>query len=143
MINEIRLAGGTRTPIGGYLGALAEVPAPTLGSVAIKECVCRAGLPADQVDEVILGNVVGAGLGQNIARQAAIAAGLPPAVGATTVNKVCGSGMKAVMLAAQAIQCGDAQRVSPTARKTCRQRRTSCPRPGRAIAWDTANCWTR
>ena len=68
-------------------------------------------MPAEHVDEVILGNVVGAGLGQNVARQAAIAAGLPSAVGATTVNKVCGSGMKAVMLAAQAIQCGDAQAV--------------------------------
>ena len=111
MINEIWLAGGTRTPIGGFLGALAEVPAPALGSVAIKESLCRAGVPADQVDEVILGNVVGAGLGQNVARQAAIAAGLPAEVGATTVNKVCGSGMKAVMLAAQAIQCGDARAV--------------------------------
>ena len=111
MINEIWLAGGTRTPIGGFLGTLAEVPAPALGSVAIKESLRRAGVAADQVDEVILGNVVGAGLGQNVARQAAIGAGLPASVGATTVNKVCGSGMKAVMLAAQAIQCGDAQAV--------------------------------
>jgi len=109
MINEIWIAGGTRTPIGGFLGTLAEVPATTLGSVAIKESLHRAGVAADQVDEVILGNVVGAGLGQNVARQAAIAAGLPAAVGATTVNKVCGSGMKSVMLAAQSIQCGDAQ----------------------------------
>ena len=111
MISEIWIAGGTRTPIGGYLGALAEVPAPTLGSVAIKEALNRAGVQPDQIDEVILGNVVGAGLGQNVARQAAIAAGLPASAGATTVNKVCGSGMKAVMLAAQAIQCGDAQAV--------------------------------
>ncbi len=111
MNNEIWLAGGARTPIGGFLGTLAEVPAPALGSMAIKESIDRAGLPADQVDEVILGNVVGAGLGQNVARQAAIGAGLPVSVGATTVNKVCGSGMKTVMLAAQAIQCGDAQAV--------------------------------
>ncbi len=111
MINEIWLAGGTRTPIGGFLGTLAEVPAPALGSTAIKESLRRAGVAADQVDEVIFGNVVGAGLGQNVARQAAIGAGLPVAVGATTVNKVCGSGMKSVMLAAQAIQCGDAQTV--------------------------------
>jgi acetyl-CoA C-acetyltransferase len=111
MNNEIWLAGGARTPIGGFLGTLAEVPAPALGSVAIRESLHRAGVPADQVDEVILGNVVGAGLGQNVARQAAIGAGLPVSVGATTVNKVCGSGMKSVMLAAQAIQCGDAQTV--------------------------------
>ncbi len=111
MINEIWLAGGTRTPIGGFLGTLAEVPAPVLGSVAIRESLHRTGVAPDQVDEVIFGNVVGAGLGQNVARQSAIAAGLPPSVGATTVNKVCGSGMKSVMLAAQAIQCGDAQTV--------------------------------
>ncbi len=111
MQSEIWLAGGARTPIGGFLGTLSEVPAPALGSVAIKEAMRRAGVAADQVDEVIMGNVVGAGLGQNVARQAAIGAGLPPSVGATTVNKVCGSGMKAVMLAAQAIQCGDARTV--------------------------------
>jgi len=109
MINEIWLSGGARTPVGSFLGTLAEVPAPTLGSVAIKECMRRSGVSSDQVNEVILGNVVGAGLGQNVARQAAIAAGLPASVGATTINKVCGSGMKTVMLAAQAIQCGDAQ----------------------------------
>jgi acetyl-CoA C-acetyltransferase len=111
MKSEIWLAGATRTPIGGFLGSLAEVGAPALGSIVIRESLGRAGVPADQVDEVILGNVVGAGLGQNIARQAAIGAGLPVFVGATTINKVCGSGMKAVMLAAQAIQCGDAQAV--------------------------------
>jgi acetyl-CoA C-acetyltransferase len=111
MIHEIWLAGGTRTPIGGYMGALAEVPAPALGSIAIKESLRRTGVGADQVDEVIFGNVIGAGLGQNVARQAAIGAGLPVSVGATSVNKVCGSGLKAVMLAAQAIQCGDAQTV--------------------------------
>ncbi len=111
MKSEIWLAGAARTPIGGFLGSLAEVPAPALGSVVVKEAVHRAGLPPDQVDEVIMGNVVGAGLGQNVARQVAIGAGLPSSIGATTVNKVCGSGMKAVMLAAQAIQCGDARAV--------------------------------
>jgi acetyl-CoA C-acetyltransferase len=111
MKSEIWLAGGARTPIGGFLGSLAEVSAPALGSIAIKEAMRRAGVTTEQVDEVIMGNVVGAGLGQNVARQAAIGAGLPPSVGATTVNKVCGSGMKSVMLAAQAIQCGDAKTV--------------------------------
>jgi acetyl-CoA C-acetyltransferase len=79
--------------------------------VAIKESLRRAGVAADQVDEVILGNVVGAGLGQNVARPASIRAGFPPSVGATMVNKVCGSGLKAVMLAWQAIECGDAPTV--------------------------------
>ena len=109
MIREVFLAGGVRTPIGGFMGSLSEVSAPTLGSVAVKAALKRAGVNADQIDEVIFGNVLGAGQGQNIARQVAIGAGLAPSIGATTVNKVCGSGMKSVMLASQAIQCGDAQ----------------------------------
>jgi acetyl-CoA C-acetyltransferase len=103
------LAGSVRTPIGGLLGALAEVPAPALGSAAIKAALARAALMPVAVDEVLFGNVIGAGLGQNVARQASIGAGIPAAIGATTVNKVCGSGLKAVMLAAQAIQCRDAE----------------------------------
>ena len=109
MLKEVVVAGGTRTAIGGFSGTLAEVSAPALGSVVIKAALARAGVAPDQVDEVIFGNVLSAGLGQNVARQASIGAGLAPSVGATTVNKVCGSGLKAVMLAAQAIQCGDAQ----------------------------------
>src|SRR5512146_3058656 len=107
MPTQVVLAGAARTPIGTVGGAFAEVPAPALGSVAIKAALGKAPVPFDQVDEVIFGNVVGAGLGQNVARQAAIGAGLSPTIGATTVNKVCGSGLKAVMLAAQAIQCDD------------------------------------
>jgi acetyl-CoA C-acetyltransferase len=109
MIREVLLAGGVRTPIGGFMGSLAEVSAPTLGSVAVKAALKRAGVNPGQIDEVIFGNVLGAGLGQAVARQVAIGAGLPPSIGATTVNKVCGSGLKAVMLASQAIQCGDSQ----------------------------------
>jgi acetyl-CoA C-acetyltransferase len=109
MLKDVFLAGGVRTAIGAFSGALAEIPAPTLGSIVIRSALERAGVPTDQVDEVIMGNVLSAGLGQNPARQAAIAAGLPKSAGATTVNKVCGSGLKSVMLAAQAIQCGDAQ----------------------------------
>ena len=109
MPREIVLAGGVRTPIGSFGGGLAAVPAPVLGSMAITGAIRHANVPAEQVGEVIFGNVLGAGLGQNVARQAAIGAGLSPAVGATTVNKVCGSSLKAVMLAAQAIQCGDAE----------------------------------
>jgi acetyl-CoA C-acetyltransferase len=97
-----------RTPIGKYLGALADVSAPELGAIAVAEARRRANVPAERVDEVIVGNVVQAGLGQNPARQAALQAGLPDTVAALTVNKVCGSGLKAVMLAAQAIRAGDA-----------------------------------
>ncbi|GAB4245150.1 MAG: acetyl-CoA acetyltransferase [Thermoleophilia bacterium] len=98
-----------RTPVGRYLGALAGVPAPELGSVAIKAALERAGIESADVDEVILGNVLQAGLGQNPARQAALQAGLPDAVPALTINKVCGSGLKAVALAAQAVLLGDAE----------------------------------
>ena len=108
MTKDVFLAGAVRTPIGAFGGAFAELPAPQLGSIAIQAALQRAGVPADQVEEVIFGNVLSAGLGQNPARQATIAAGLSPSVGATTVNKVCGSGLKSVMLAAQAIQAGDA-----------------------------------
>lgn len=98
---------GVRTPIGKFLGALKLRSAIELGSVAIKEAVNRAGLDPAQVDECVMGNVVQAGLGQNPARQASLRGGLLPAVGAFTVNKVCGSGLKAVGLAAQAIVTGD------------------------------------
>src|SRR5689334_8807980 len=108
MLKDVYLAGPARTAIGAFGGAFAEVPAPALGAAAVKGALEKAGVAAEQVDEVIFGNVVGAGLGQNVARQVTLGAGLGVAVGATTVNKVCGSGLKAVMLAAQAIQCGDA-----------------------------------
>src|SRR5262245_27553577 len=99
----------TRTPIGKYLGGLSPLKAPQLGAIAIKEAVRRAGVEPTAVEEVIMGNVVQGGEGQAPARQAALGAGLPGTVAALTVNKVCGSGLKAVMLAAQAIKAGDAQ----------------------------------
>lgn len=102
------IVAGVRTPIGALNGALAAVPAPRLGAACVAALLRRAGVPADRVDEVLLGNVLAAGVGQNPARQAALLAGLPPSVGATTVNKVCGSGLKAVMLADQAIRLGEA-----------------------------------
>jgi acetyl-CoA C-acetyltransferase len=108
MAGEAFIVAGIRTPIGSLSGALAEVPAPELGAVCIKQVLQNVKMKPEGVDEVIMGNVVGAGLGQNPARQAAIKAGLPPSVGATTVNKVCGSGLKAVMLAGQAIRLGEA-----------------------------------
>jgi acetyl-CoA C-acetyltransferase len=105
------IVSAVRTPIGKFLGTLAGIPAPRLGALAVKEAVVRAGLKPEQIDEVIMGNVVGAGLGQNPARQAAIFGGIPDTVPAMTVNKVCGSSLKAVVLAAQAIKCGDAELV--------------------------------
>jgi acetyl-CoA C-acetyltransferase len=105
---EAFILSGARTPIGKFLGELSELTAPQLGSVVVREALKRANVRPDQVDEVILGNVVQAGVGQNPSRQAALAAGLPDTIAACTVNKVCGSGLKAVMLAAQAIRAGDA-----------------------------------
>jgi acetyl-CoA C-acetyltransferase len=105
------LLSAARTPIGKYLGSLSELPAPQLGAVAVAEALRRAGAAPAAVDEVIMGCVLQAGLGQNPARQAALKAGLPDTIAAFTVNKVCGSGLKAVMLAAQAIRAGDAELV--------------------------------
>src|SRR5437764_7500229 len=110
-MSDALILSAVRTPIGKYLGAFADVPAVQLGASAIAEALRRANVPADRVDEVILGNVLQAGLGQNPARQAALKAGLPDSIAAYTVNKVCGSGLKAVMLAAQAIRAGDAELV--------------------------------
>ena len=108
-MRDIVIVSAVRTPIGNFDGALKELSALDLGSIAIKEAVKRAGIDPSQVDEVIMGNVLPSGLGQNPARQAMIRACLPMTAGALTINKVCGSGLKAVMLAAQAIACGDAE----------------------------------
>jgi len=101
------ILGASRTPIGAFLGGLAPIPAPKLGAIAIKCALERAGVRPDQVDEVFMGNVVQAGVGQAPARQASLAAGIPNSVPCTTVNKVCGSGLKAVMLAATQISAGE------------------------------------
>lgn len=111
MLKNVYIAGGVRTPFGSFTGALSGLSAAELGSVAIRSALERAGVEGSEVDEVLFGNVVQAGLGQNVARQASLGAGLGVSVGATTLNKVCGSGMRAVILAAQAIQCGDAHLV--------------------------------
>jgi acetyl-CoA C-acetyltransferase len=103
------LIAGCRTPIGRFQGALSSIPATELGSIAVAEAIRRSGLRTEAVEEVIMGNVLSAGLGQAPARQAALAAGLPASVAALTINKVCGSGLKAVMLADQAIRAGDAE----------------------------------
>src|SRR5262249_2664368 len=105
------LLSGVRTPIGKYLGTLAELSAPDLGALVVGEALRRAKAAPGQIDEVIMGHVIQAGVGQNPARQAALKAGLPDSIAAYTVNKVCGSGLKAVMLAAQALRAGDAELV--------------------------------
>jgi len=108
-MREAVILSAVRLPTGKFLGALKGFTAPQLGSMVVKEAVARAGLAPEAVDEVILGNVVSAGLGQAPARQAALGAGLPPKVAALTINKVCGSGLKSVMLAAQGIAAGDSE----------------------------------
>jgi acetyl-CoA C-acetyltransferase len=108
-IKEAVIISATRTPVGKLLGSLKGFRAPELGSIVVRESLKRAGVKPEDVDEVIMGCVIQAGLGQNPARQAALGAGLPPAVSAVTVNKVCGSGLKAVMMAAQGVQLGDTE----------------------------------
>src|SRR5205809_2625229 len=106
-MKDIVILGGARTPIGSFLGTLAALPAPKLGSIAIKCALENSGVSADQIEQVIMGNVLQAGVGQAPARQAGIGAGIPVGAGAVTVNKVCGSGLKAVMYAANDIRCGE------------------------------------
>src|SRR5579872_199597 len=105
--DDVVIISGCRTAVGKFQGALSDLSAPQLGAIVVREAVKRAGLNPDQIDECIMGNVLPAGLGQNPARQAAIFGGLSPATGAMTINKVCGSGLKAVALAAQAVQTGN------------------------------------
>src|SRR5580692_476683 len=107
--DPIVIVGAARTPIGGFLGDLKDLTAPELGSAAIRASLERAQLSPDSVDEVLFGCVLPAGLGQAPARQAALGAGLPPSTGASTINKMCGSGMKAVMLAHDMLLAGSAK----------------------------------
>src|SRR5213075_3525784 len=106
-MKEIVILSAARTPIGSFLGTLSAIPAPKLGSIAIKCALEGAGVQPDQIQQVIMGNVLQAAVGQAPARQAGIFAGIPATAGAVTVNKVCGSGMKAIMYAANDIRCGE------------------------------------
>src|SRR3989442_12723512 len=108
---DVFIVGAARTPIGKFLGSLSGFKASDLGAFAIQAAMSRAGITGDEVDEVLMGHVVQGGQGQAPARQAQIKAGINPAAGAVTINKVCGSGLKAVMLGAQAIKAGDAEGV--------------------------------
>ena len=110
-LDEAVIISATRTPVGKFLGSLKGFTAPELGAIVVRESVKRAGIKPEEVDEVIMGCVIQAGLGQNPARQAALRGGLSPSVAAVTVNKVCGSGLKAVMMAAQAVKLGDSEMV--------------------------------
>lgn len=107
-MTDVMILSACRTPIGKFQGGLSSLTGPELGSIAIRAALAQSGIAPVQVDEVIMGNVLGAGVGQAPARQAAIRAGLPTSVSAVTINKVCGSGLKAIMLAVQAIRAGDA-----------------------------------
>ena len=107
MSKEVVIVSAARTPIGSFMGSLSTIPAPVLGSIAIKGAIQKINLNPSAIDEVFMGNVVSAGLGQAPARQAAIFANIPDTVPCTTVNKVCASGMKSIMLAAQSIALGD------------------------------------
>jgi acetyl-CoA C-acetyltransferase len=107
MLKEVYIVAAARTPIGSFLGGLSTIPATTLGAIAIKGALEKGNIPADKIDEVFMGNVLQAGVGQAPARQAALGAGLQQSVPCTTVNKVCASGMKAIMLGAQSILAGD------------------------------------
>src|SRR5689334_21404280 len=109
MVRDIVVTSGVRTAIGQFQGGLTSFTAPQLGAMVVRAAVERAGLDPQQIDEVIMGTVVSAGLWQNPARQAALRGGLLPDVAAMTINKVCGSGLKAVGLAAQGIETGDSE----------------------------------
>ena len=106
--NEAVILSAARTPVGRFQGTLGSVSATELGAIAVKAAVERAGINPEEIEEVIMGNVVSAGIGQAPARQSGILGGLPASVSATTVNKVCGSGLKAAMMSAQAVRAGDA-----------------------------------
>jgi acetyl-CoA C-acetyltransferase len=110
-MSDAFIISGARTPIGSFLGAFSTLTATDLGAVAVQAAIERSGLQSSAIDEVIMGNVLQAGVGQAPARQAALKAGLPASIAAVTVNKVCGSGLKAVMMASQAIRCGDASAI--------------------------------
>src|SRR5437016_5727233 len=110
-IPDVFIVGAARTPIGRFLGGLGTLKASELGAVAIREAMARAAVSGSEVDEVLMGHVVQGGQGQAPARQAQIKAGIAPEIGAVTINKVCGSGLKAVMMGAQAIKAGDADTV--------------------------------
>ena len=142
-MREVVIVSAVRTPIGGFNGGLSPISAPKLGALVIAEAIRRAGVPREAVNEVIMGNILSAGLGQAPARQAMLFAGLPEQVQALTINKMCGSGLKAVMLAAQAIMCGDADIIVAGGMENMTQAPTCWIRRVTATAWAMASSSTR
>lgn len=132
-MSEAFILSACRTPIGKFRGSLSWLPATELGAIAVREAVARSGVEPSEIDEVILGNVLSAGVGQAPARQAALRAGLPPTVAALTVNKVCGSALKAVMLAAQGIRCRDVDLVVAGGMESMSQAGWVLPRDGALV----------
>ena len=141
-MSEIVIVSGARTPMGGFQGSLAAVSAVDLGAIAIREAVSRAGIDASDVEEVIMGCVLPAGLKQGPARQAALNAGLPSAAGCITINKLCGSGMKAVMLAHDVLKAGTNQVMVAGGMESMSNAPTSWKKPAPACAWATARSRT-
>ena len=140
--DPVAIVGFSRTPIGGFLGELKDVPAPVLGATAIGAAVARAGLGPEAIGEAVMGCVLSAGLGQAPARQAALGAGLPVGAGATTVNKMCGSGMKAVMLAHDQILAGSADVLVAGGMESMSNAPYLLERARSDIAWGTARSST-
>ena len=136
-MRDVVIVAAKRTAVGSFGGGLSSLRADQLGTAVIKALMEETGIAGEQVGEVILGQVLTAGCGQNPARQAAINAGLPSSVPAITINKVCGSGLKAVHMAVQSIQCGDAEVVMPAARKALARPPTCSPTAVTASAWVT------
>ncbi len=139
---DIAIVAAKRTPMGAFQGALAEVTAPELGACAIEAALQQSGLRPEQVDEVFMGNVLAAGVGQAPARQALLKAGLPDSAPATTVNKVCGSGMKAVMLAADTIRLGDNRVVVAGGMESMSRAPICWIMLAAAFGWGIKRCWT-
>lgn len=142
-MREVVIVSAARTALGSFGGSLASVPAVELGAVAIRAALSRGGVDAGMVEEVVMGNVLQAGLGQNPARQAAVKAGIPVEIPAWTVNKVCGSGLKAVAEAALAIRAGEAAVWWQAAWRTCLRLPMSCPPHAGGAAWAMSSLWTR
>lgn len=142
MSDSVVIVEAVRTPVGNFNGALAGIPASELGARVIRALLERSGVSGDQIGEVILGQVLQAAAGQNPARQAALAAGLPVSVPAMTINKVCGSGLKAVHLAWQAVRCGDAEVVIAGGQENMSMAPTSCPDRAWARRWVAGSWWT-
>lgn len=141
-MRDVVIVAAKRTAVGSFGGGLSSLSADKLGSAVIKALLEETGVAADQVNEVVLGQVLTAGCGQNPARQASINAGIPASVPAMTINKVCGSGLKAVHMAVQAIRCGDAELMIAGGQESMSQAPTCCPTAATASAWVTGTWWT-